>query len=172
MVFGGFCMDTFIEQLITIKKTAKTWALYFLIALLAIIIIAVAYLFIPTLIVIIAALVIFGVYKLYSLTNIEYEYIVTNSTMDIDKITAKSSRKRVLSFELTAVERIEKYRKELPQDILKDCLFTCNQNDENAVLLVIHPDGKPKKSIVISPNDKVKDAMKKFLPKYVAESLI
>ena len=92
--------------------------------------------------------------------------------MDIDKITAKSSRKRVLSFELTAVERIEKYRKELPQDILKDCLFTCNQNDENAVLLVIHPDGKPKKSVVIAPNDKVKDAMKKFLPKYVAESLI
>ena len=39
-------MDTFIEQLVAIKKTAKTWALYFLIALLAIAIIAVSYLFI------------------------------------------------------------------------------------------------------------------------------
>ena len=164
-------MDTFFEQLVTIKKTGKTYLAYVGIALAALIVMAAAYLFLPTLFIVIAALCIYGAYKLYSMLNIEYEYIITNSTMDIDKITAKSSRKRILSFELTAVERIEKYRDGLPQDLLENCIFVCNHKDENAYVLVIHPDGKPKQSVVVAPDERMRDAMKKFLPKYVADAL-
>ncbi len=90
--------------------------------------------------------------------------------MDIDKIIAKSSRKRVISFELTAVERIEKYRKDLPADIIKDCIFACNR-DDNAYVLVIAPEGKGKQAVVIAPDDRITGAMKTFLPRYVSESI-
>lgn len=164
-------MDTFFEQLVAIKKTSKTWLAYFAIALLAIAIMTVTFWIVPQIFIIVIAVVFFGIYKLYSLLNIEYEYIITNSIMDIDRIIAKSSRKRVLTFNLGEVERVEKYRADLPQEMLKDCLFACNKNDENAIVMIIHSDGKPKKSLIVAPDDRMKDAMKKFLPKYVADTL-
>ena len=165
-------MDTFFEQLVTIKKNAKTYLAYIGIALATILVMTVSLIALGNLAIVVIFFVLFGAYKLYSMLSIEYEYIITNSTMDIDKIIAKSSRKRILSFELSEVERIEKYRAELPQDILKDCFFACNTGDENAYVLIIHPDGKAKQSLVIAPDDRMKEAMKKFLPKYVVDTLI
>ena len=39
----------------------------------------------------------YGGYRLITNMNVEYEYIVTNGEMDIDKIIAKRSRKRLLT---------------------------------------------------------------------------
>lgn len=164
-------MDVFFEQLITIKKDIKTYLAYIGIAISAILLMTVSLMLLGNLAVVVAFLVLYGAYKLYSMLNIEYEYIITNSTMDIDKIIAKSSRKRILSFELSEIELIEKYHAQLPQDILKDTSFACNKDDQNAYVLIIHPDGKAKQSIVIAPDDRMRDAMKKFLPKYVADNL-
>lgn len=164
-------MDTFFEQLITIKKTGKTWLAYIGIAIAAMLLMTVSLMLLGNLAIVVIFLVLYGAYKLYSMLSVEYEYIITNSTMDIDKIIAKSSRKRVMSFELTAVERIEKYRKELPQDIIKDALCACNGDEDNAIVLVIHPEGKGKSSLVIAPDERIVEAMKKFLPKYVSDNL-
>lgn len=164
-------MDTFFEQLVVIKKNAKTYIIYALMLLLSVILMGVCYLMLTQFFILIAAIIIWGDYKLYSLTNVEYEYIITNSAMDIDKIISKSSRKRVFSFELGTVERCEKYRDNLPQDILKDCIYACNKNDDNAYLFVIHPEGKAKQSLVISPDERMSGAMKKFMPKYVSDNL-
>lgn len=164
-------MDTFFEQIIKIKKTGKAYLGYALITLAALILIAAGYLFIADLIIVIAALVVFGAFKLYAMFDVEYEYIITNSSFDIDKIIAKSSRKRLYSFDLSSVERVEKYRKDLPADLLKDAFFACNGSEAEAVLIVIHPEGKAKQSIVIAPNERMVEAIKKFIPKYVGENL-
>lgn len=78
-------MDTYVEQIIAIKKTGKNYLIYAAIILLAVIITIVGYIFLTPLFVAIGALAAFGAYRLCSLFNIEYEYIITNSTMDIDK---------------------------------------------------------------------------------------
>lgn len=165
-------MDTFFEQLVSVKKTAKTYLAYIGIAVAAILIMTVALNLLGNLAFVVICLVIYGAYKLYSMFGIEYEYIITNSVMDIDKITSKSSRKRVSSFDLTTVERIEKFRNNLPKEILNDCLFACNKDDSNAFVLVIHPEGKQKHTVVIAPNERMQEAMKKFLPKYVSDNMI
>lgn len=164
-------MDTFFEQIIKIKKTGKTWVGYIGIALAAILVMTFAIRYLPEISIVIIALTLYGAYKLYSLMSIEYEYIITNSSMDIDKIISKSSRKRVMSFDLSAVERIEKYRKDLPKDLLNDVFFACNLNDENAFVMVIHPEGKAKKTVVIAPDERMRDAMVKFLPKFISDSI-
>lgn len=164
-------MDTFVEQIVAIKKTGKIWGAYFLIALLAIILLSASMLFLKGLFIVMAALIFYGVFKLYSMLNIEYEYIVTNSTMDIDKIIAKSSRKRVVSFDLTAVQRIEKFNGKLPSSIANDCFFVCNKDDENALILYYKQEGKPQKSFVFAPNERTRNAMKGFLPHHLGENL-
>ncbi len=166
-------MDTFVEQIVAIKKTAKTWLLYLVIAAFAIVLMTLVF-YIPytrTMFVAIDAAIVYGVLRLYAKMNVEYEYIVTNSTMDIDKIIAKSSRKRVVSFDLTAVQRIEKYTGHLPSDIEKNCLFVCNPKDENAYVLIYKLEGKPQHAFVFAPNEKMIAGMKNFLPRHICENL-
>ncbi len=164
-------MDTFFEQIIKIKKTAKTFLGYAMITLAALILIAASWIFLRDLTIVVAALVVWGAFKLYEMLDIEYEYIITNSSFDIDKISAKSSRKRIFSFDLTNVERVEKYRKDMPQDIIKDAALTCNGDENDAIVLVIHPEGKAKKTVIIAPDQRMRQAMKKFMPKYVGDNI-
>ena len=162
-------MDTFVEQIIVIKKTSKTWLGYAGITLTALILMTVAYMFLYAIFIPLDFLIFWGAYKLYTMLNIEYEYIITNSTMDIDKIIAKSSRKRMISFDLSTVLRIEKYTGSLPQNITKDCFFACNIDDENAYIVYYKKDGNPQKTFVFAPSEKTISAMKDFLPRHIVE---
>lgn len=164
-------MDVFIEQIVSIKKTAKTYMTYFAIVFLALIILLTTYLFLTIFFIPIFALVVFGAYKLCVRLNIEYEYIVTNTTMDIDKIIAKSSRKRVISFDITSIQRIEKYTGVLPKGTEKDCFFACNKNEQGAFVVYYKGGGKQQESFVFAPNELVRESIKGILPRYIGENL-
>lgn len=49
------------------------------------------------------ALLWYGAYLLISMQNVEYEYILTNSEMDMDKIMSKKGRKHIVSFDFKEV---------------------------------------------------------------------
>ncbi|MBQ6826038.1 MAG: hypothetical protein IJP34_05200 [Clostridia bacterium] len=168
-------MDTFFEQIVKIKKSpAKLFlviAIWALTILLTPVIAYFSFIYLKALM----AFVIFGLYwgviKLVSLFNIEYEYIVTNGCFDVDKIINKSSRKRILSFDLGFAQRIEKYNPNLLQNVDKKTVtFACNQDDDNAYLLVAQPEGKSACYLVFSPDERMQGAIKKFVPKYIANS--
>ncbi len=166
-------MDVFFEQIIGIKKTGKTilafsgiWALAALLIL---------FLFFTNLLGGLTLILCFGIgygaYWLSSKLNVEFEYIITNGTMDIDKITNKSSRKRILSFELSKVTRLEKYNSVAVSNISpKEIVFACNQNDENAYFMNAERNGKGNVNLVFSPNDKIKSAIEKFAPKFITNN--
>ncbi len=166
-------MDTFFEQIVRIKKSSGTLALVLFIWFLAILISA--FLFFFPLLGALTAIVIIGLlYGAWWLTtkfNVEYEYIVTNEDMDVDKIINKSARKRLASITLSKVERVEKFNPALIQNVKKESLlFACDQNDPNAYLIVTSPDDSKVNYIVFSPNEKLQAAIKKSLPKFVANS--
>lgn len=48
-------------------------------------------------------------YILFSKTFVEYEYIVTNNDLDIDKITGKRKRKRLITIKLNTVKEWGEY---------------------------------------------------------------
>ena len=58
--------------------------------------------------------VIFGIFYLswylISATMVEYEYIITNNDMDIDKITGRRKRKRLITVKLNTVMEWGEYR--------------------------------------------------------------
>lgn len=169
-------MDTFFEQIISIRKTSKDflkligiWVLAFVLLFLIITFL------IPTPFMSIAMLlcvgVLYGAYKLSTFLSVEYEYIVTNSTLDIDKIVARSSRKRELSCELDRVERLEKYNPSThPVGNFKKTVMACDPNNPNAYFLVVNEEGKGSRLLVFAPDERLQGAIKKALPKFISNS--
>jgi hypothetical protein len=166
-------MDTFFEQIISIKKTGKTVAAIIGIWFAAFILCAILYLFpiLGSINLLLIVGVLYGAFKLSTLLNIEYEYIITNGTMDVDKIINKSNRKRMLSFELGNVSRLEKYNAGVLNSINpKSVVFACDENDPNAYFLVAEKDGKGTSYLVFSPDERIKEAAAKFIPKFIVNS--
>lgn len=164
-------MDVYVEQLIAIKKNSKTYLCYAGITIATLILMAITLMLFGNIAIVAIFLILYGAFKLYSMFNIEYEYIVTNSTIDIDKIIAKSSRKRMTSFDLTAVLRIEKYNGHIPSEVSNNCFFACNENDPNAYILHYKQEGQPQKAFVFAPDDRIKAGMKSTLPRHIGENL-
>lgn len=167
-------MDTFFEQIIAVKKNGKAVAAIIGIWLAAFIVCFLLIMFMPflsTFSLLLAAGALFGAYKLCTRFNLEYEYIVTNGTMDIDKIINKSSRKRILSFELATVSRIEKFNPaQLSGVNAKELFITCNQDDPGAYLMVSATEGKGTSYLVFAPDERVRSAIVKSVPKFISNS--
>lgn len=166
-------MDTFFEQIVAIKKNGKAIAGLIGIWLAAIIVSAFLFftMILGSLSILAIAGVFYGAFKLSGMLNIEYEYIVTNGTFDIDKIVNKSSRKRLSSFELSTVSSLEKYNPNMLGNIDKKRLvLACSETSENAYLMVYEKEGKSAEYVVFAPNEKMQNAIVKFLPKFVANS--
>ena len=167
-------MDTFFEQIIPVKKNGKAAAAIIGIWLAAFIVCFLLIMFMPflgTFSLLLAAGALFGAYKLCTRFNLEYEYIVTNGTMDIDKIINKSSRKRILSFELATVSRIEKFNPaQLSGVNAKELFITCNQDDPGAYLMVSATEGKGTSYLGFAPDERVRSAIVKFVPKFISNS--
>ena len=105
-------MDTFLEKLVTRKKTLTDYLILAGTVIVGILLIMAA-LTIQILVqlglsLLLAAGIIFLGYRIITSRNIEYEYIVTNGDLDIDIIVAKRKRKRIFSAnckELTSYPR-------------------------------------------------------------------
>ena len=168
-------MDTFFEQLVTIRKSDKTLAAFIGIWLLGILISLLLFLtmFFGSLTLILIFGVMFGTYWLSSKLNVEFEYIITNDSMDIDKIINKSERKRILSFDIAKVTRLEKYNPALLNGINnKEIVFACNTNDDDVYFMVAESSHGGKNAyLVFAPDKRIKSGIKKFAPKYLTNSM-
>lgn len=164
-------MDVFFEQLVPIKRDGKAIIIFILAWVIALLLCGLAFLFLGTLFIAAVAGIIFGTVKFTGLLNIEYEYILTNGVMDIDRITNKSSRKRLMSFEVSHVTRLEKYNPAFLESIdKKQLVFACPGKSQDAYFMVCEKEGKKAEYLVFTPNEKMKKAMVKFLPKFISNS--
>ena len=168
-------MDVFVEQIVKIKNSV---ARVLLMALIVVVAAAVAvfcfmYSMNPGYNLLLLGTVgaLFGAYKLLLMFFVEYEYIITNGTLDIDKIVAKSSRKRIVSFECKQILRAGKYNKAAkPVTDASETMIFCNEDDPNAQYMLIDNNGK-KWLIIFAPNDKLKNAIKECVPRTMAKEL-
>ncbi len=164
-------MATYAEQIVTIKKGGGTIALIIGIWLLAIILIALLLLLnIPFNLLLCFGLA-FGAFWLSNKFNVEYEYIITNGTVDIDKITNKSTRKRILSFDLKNTTRLEKYTPAALMGInSKEILIACNRND-NAYFIAATKNGVSNINLVFAPNEKLQKEILKHAPRFLTSNV-
>lgn len=167
-------MDIFCEQLIKIRKTAKDYTFITLICVAAFalvyILVLLSRIYAPFMSILLLAAVgvIYGAFKLVSLLSIEYEYIVVNRDLDIDKITAKSSRKRMVSIKLNEVEAFGVYdeaAKTKLQNRNFDGRFICCNPEDAATYMVVRHAKKGLLLIVLAMNERTETEVLKSIPR-------
>ena len=115
----------------------------------------------------------YGAYILINRRSIEYEYILTNSEMDVDKIMAKKRRKRMVSFDFKDAEIVADISdnmhnaeyKNAPENI-KVMDFTGNKSNGRIYFADVMIEGEQKR-ILFQPTSKMLDSIKRYNPRKV-----
>ncbi len=165
-------MDTFFEQIKPIKKNAKMWLLFVAITVLALALLTFSIVVLRQYGIIFDFLIVYGAYTLYKRLSVEYEYIVTNDSFDVDKIIGKSSRKRVLSFEIPEISKLNRCDfSSIPQGNFAKKIIACNKLDNPIYSLVVK--GRQGDCLLIfSPNDRIREGLARALPKHIDKDVL
>lgn len=172
--------DICIEELIAKKKSGKDYALTALYvtagAVVSVVLLLLGLIFsqyvMPFVPILIAAAW-YGVYWLLTSRNIEYEYSVINHYLDIDKITSKKKRKRLVSIDIKNVSLMANVKDDTANDVYKTLppnakILDCGGNSENLDTYFIDCVIDSQRTIVLfQPSSRIVDALWKFNPKAV-----
>lgn len=169
-------MDSFCEHLVKRKKKASEKIIVGLLILAGILFTAFVFLFLlpwtfyflqPLTTVILPLLVAvwWGILILSKRYNIEFEYAVTGSDLDIDKIINKKKRKRIVSTSVRTLEIIAPLKSTKYTDKYKSLLqVDCSRNeDASSYFAVYFVDGQ-QKCLIFDPTEKMLDMIKRFCP--------
>lgn len=166
-------MDNISEQLIKINKTPKEYFMLGLIWLAAFLLVFIFVLFglgtaFGGLTILLSIGIIYGAFRLSKMLSIEYEYIVVNRDLDIDKITAQSSRKRMVSIKLHEVLEFGEYTAQKAQSLATrrfDEKFICCNAGDKAHYLIYKHSKKGMVLLVIAMNERTEAAVLKSIPR-------
>lgn len=94
--------------------------------------------------------------------NVEYEYIVTNNEMDIDKITGRRKRTRMITVDLSKTEDFYTYS-DRDEKFDTTVYATSGLETDAYCLIVLHSDyGKVR--IIFNPNESTREAIAQEFP--------
>ena len=168
-------MDIFVEQIVKKEVSGKDWALRIIIGIAMGVLSAVGLFillwipFMSFLGLLLIAGVIWGGYRLITNTDCEYEYIVTNGEIDIDKIIAKRKRVRLLTAKASAFEAFGEYENAPDTEDGVTTVSATGANESGEDTKIYYADFKHPSAgnvrLIFSPNEKVIDAITPFLPR-------
>lgn len=166
-------MDIFIEEVVNKEKTLGDKLLMMVIILLCAIVSGALYFlamfilpqFAPVILLIILAIV-YITYLFIGNFNLEYEYALVNSEIDIDKIAAKKRRKKLTSVNLLDLHSFGKkdsqdYSKYL-RDISIKKVFAGRRKDGDDIYFLVYTEATVKKMLVFSPTEKIISVIEKL----------
>jgi hypothetical protein len=170
-------MDTFMEKLVTKKKTTADHLITFGIVLAAILLIMII-LMIKVLqelgiSLILAAGIGYLAYRLLTSRNVEYEYIVTNGDLDIDKIVSRRKRKRIFSanckeFDIVAPVKSDSYNRSA-QEFKKRIDASSSTDSADAWFVTLNYKGE-KTIVIFEPDERMLKNFKIYIPRKVLQN--
>lgn len=170
-------MDTFKEFIVKKELTAseKTNRIFIMICGIALGFFFVLFTLGTTLIMIgilFAGLSVYFAYQLVTRFFVEYEYILTNSDLDIDKITNQSSRKRLCTVDLHKSSEIGLYASDTEAaDGETVILASANNPELNDYYIRATHKTLGKIFVVFTPSSELIEIMKPFLPRNIKNRL-
>ncbi len=173
-------MDIYNEWLVKKKRTGKDTAISFAAVAVGIILcwiliqVIAVFPILSTIVLLVIAGMIWGIYRIITSSNLEYEYIFTNGEMDVDKITNARSRKRVTvvnarKIDILAHKSAPEFKRSLDDDSIKK-LYACTSPDSEDLYFLLfrdEDDDDTLKMLLFNPNDKILDGFKKYNPRRV-----
>ncbi len=165
--------DVFIEHMVSQKPNGKTMLLRLLLGL-AVAVVAVLPIFLEMLgvagvMTFMPATLVAGVWGGWFFSkrlSLEFEYIITNGEMDIDKIMGRNARKRLLScdcrnFEILApAKEMGSYK----QQQIKTIDVSSSANSEGRWFAIFNGKDGARTMLIFEPNERMLEAFKKFIP--------
>ena len=164
-------MDIYCEYMVKRKKQKIDYVLEAVLVVIAIYFSLIAFammqLFKSFTLLVIAAIW-YGAIYLIRRKNIEYEYTLTNNILDIDRIFAQKSRKRITSIDIAKIDYIrpvEQQDYEKSPELSDHYICECKES-KNTYVMVFARDGKVHR-VFFTPNDKMKKGFKQLNPSRV-----
>lgn len=167
--------DIFVEEIVKKESTAVD-KLSLLGMVLLCVVLSVGLFFVSALIpqfssimfVLIAAVVYFT-YMLSANFNLEYEYVLVNSEIDVDKIAAKKRRKKMTTVNLRRLDFFGKSTGADFEKCLKDVsikkVFACKQKKADDNYFLVYSENATRKMLIFSPSDEIVSVVEKLNPK-------
>lgn len=163
-------MDVFIEQLVSKRSKTTDLVLKLGIGTAAVVLAIVAFYLLSMLglgmisLVIAAAIIYVGFYFITSM-NVEYEYIVTNGEIDIDRIAARRKRKRLLTVKVNTFEQFGEFSAAPEKSGLTVVDASGNEHDQYYADFRHTKYGNAR--LVFSPDEKTLAAIRPFVPRSI-----
>ena len=111
----------------------------------------------------------YGAFIWFSSFRVEYEYLVTNGEIDIDRITAKRRRRRLVSFKARDIERIGLYSKEAVRGTSFSKTYMVNSSDkEEGIWFAVFRNVNGTILVVFNMSENLFGAIRPYLTGYVA----
>ncbi len=168
-------MEIFIEEMVRKTKTSKD---YFItggiIALAALLVFIMVGILMPmfaafgSIIFLLAAGVVYGAYFLIVSSNVEFEYSLVNTEMDIDKIMNKTRRKRVTTASIRGLEAFgtknnPEYERYLTNSVVTK-IFACGDKNAEDIFFMVYNQGDKKMMLVFNPSERIIEQIVKRNP--------
>ncbi|MBP0955485.1 MAG: hypothetical protein J6M90_07570 [Oscillospiraceae bacterium] len=155
--------DFYAEYMVTKRPSGGDTVKKVLLALAMLLVSAVLFLIFFPVGILLIFLVFYGGYYLFTGLYTEYEYIITNGTLDVDKISGKRSRKRLISADIAKFERfgLLSQAPDVP-DGATTVLASSNDGAAEYYADYKHKSGGMVR-LIFSPNDKIIDGIVMFL---------
>ena len=169
-------MDIFVEHIVKHKRNLKDNLIAVGVILAAIILGAVLLLLsfgfgLPQIGLLLVAGVFYAAYKIATFTSVEYEYILTNNELDIDKIMARTRRKRIMTIDFKSIELCAPVNDSEYKHELEDKSITINYDftgqGYNPAYFIICDGEKGRMRVLFEPTEKIIENASKFNPRKV-----
>ncbi len=168
--------DVYVEQLVSVQKNAKDYVIFVgtcvLTTVISFALIVFAFVSGLPILSLVAAALIYGATKILSNVGVEYEYIFTNGDLDVDKITGKSNRKRLITIDCAELIKVKKVGRGYKQKDDCDMLLSyCNPADEYVYSFTFRHKSAGKVRVILSANEKLLAAVKTSVPRHMQSSV-
>ena len=170
-------MDLFMEYIVKHKRSGKDTLIVVGIIAAAVILSVVSSLmllvpFLQSFWLLVVAGIVYGAYFLIKRTAVEFEYIMTNNELDIDKIMAKSSRKRLITIDFKEIELMAKvndpdHKGEFDNIDASAKVLDCTGDAMTDIYFVDMSGEKGKIRVIFQPPMKLLEAAKKYNPRKI-----
>lgn len=116
--------------------------------------------------------VFYGGYYLITSFDTEYEYIITNGDIDIDKISGKRKRKRLLSAKIEDFTAFGPLSEAPETDSKVTTVLVTDGTDEGAYYADLKHPGAGNVRLIFTPNEKTLEGVAMFLPRQLKAEMM
>ena len=168
-------MDTFIEYLVKKKRTSADFLAMIGIAVIASILIFVLFLLMQvfasfgSIVFLLMVGVGYGAYILITSFNTEFEYVLVNNEIDVDKIINQRKRKRLTTINVKSIEEFGVFKnsrvasRHIENGSVKK-IYACTDKNDDGVYYALYSERESKMLILFNPHQKMVDEIIKKNP--------